>query len=352
MASVLVAGSAAGWALDGWVRSQIYPGGVTALGGLFSHRLTSVDGVGWTLALAAGKIWYLIVSTWGVAGVGLVAVGVLAVRRGTPQATRAMAYLTLATLVGIALGTSAGTPDERSVANFAYGRYLSCLAPVLFLAGAAFAARSTRTTAIRVVLATAGLTLVTGGITWLHAGDRLSHNSFSVLEFPEISFLTWNWNSLKLWPATGVALLLLALAALVIANRRRSGLFIVAAAFIALDLAVMTVVTNRVTLSWSRRLQAATSLAPAGLRPQDHVAINYPLSGRIRLPQIFEVRTGVKRFDRYRRETLPPESTLVVVPWNVRLPPQQSWPAAPANWRPVSIRHTYIGNWVAWRRTG
>src|SRR5258708_5597434 len=186
MAGVWAAGSAAGWALNGWVRSQIYPGGVIALGDAVSDRLTSLDGLGWTLALATGKIWYLIVSTWGVAGVGLVALGVLAVRRGTPHATRATACLTLAALAGIALATSAATPDEGTVANFASGRSLACLAPVLFMAGAVFAVRSTRTAAMRTLLATACLALVTGGVVWLHAGDRLSRNSFPALDFPEI----------------------------------------------------------------------------------------------------------------------------------------------------------------------
>jgi hypothetical protein len=353
MAGVLVAGSAAGWALNGWVRSQIYPGGIEPHGDYLTDRLTSLDGLGWTLALAAGKVWYLIVSTWGVAGVGLVVVGVLAVRGGTPRATRVTACLTLAALAGIALATSAATPDEESVANFAYGRYLACLAPVLFMAGAVFAVRSTRTAAARALLATACLALVTGGVVWLHAGDRISSNSFPALDFPEICFLTWNWGSLELWSATGVALLLLALAAFVIANGRRDGLLIVGAAFIALDLAVMTVFTNRDTRQYARGMESATSLAPAGLRAQDHVAVdNRGLSWWVWFSQAFQVRNGLKLFDRYRRDTLPPDATLVIVPWDARTLPQRSWPAAPASWRPVSIRHTYTGDWVAWRRAG
>jgi hypothetical protein len=353
MANVLAAGSAAGWALNGWVRSQIYPGGVAPLGDWLSDRLSSLDGLGWTLALATGKIWYLIISTWGVAGVGLVVVGVLAVRRGTPRATRATACLTLAALAGIALATSAATPDEGTVANFVYGRYVACLAPVLFMAGAVFAVRSTRTAAVRALLATAGLTLVTGGVVWLHAGDRLSRNFFGEFDFPEICVLTWNWSSLELWSATWVALLLLALAAFVIANGHRDGLLIVAAAFIALDLAIVAVFTNRVTRYWAGQLESATSLAPAGLRAQDHVAVHYPgLSWRIWVSQAFQVRNGLKPIDRYRRDTLPPDATLVVVPWDARTVPQQSWPAAPGNWRPVSVRRTYTGDWVAWRRAG
>jgi hypothetical protein len=352
MTAVLVTGSAAGWALSRWVRTQIYPGGIKSLGDFLSHRLSSLDGLGWTLALAAGKIWYLIVSTWGVAGVGLVAVGVIAVRRDTPRATRTIAYLTLATLTGIALASSAAVPDEGTVGNFVYGRYLDCLAPVLFMAGAAFAVRSTGRTVIRAVLTTAGLTLATGGIVWFHAGDRLSRNFFPVFDFPEICFLTWNWSSLKLWSATCVALLLLALAALVIVEGHRGGLLI-AAAFIALALADMTVFTERVTQNVEKQFGAGTSLAPAGLRPQDHVAVNYPgLRWTVWMPQAFQVRTGLKPIDRYRRETLPPDATLVVVPWDFLSMPEKSWPAAPPGWKPVLVRLGYAGDWIAWRREG
>lgn len=349
--AVLVTMSAAGWALNGWVRTQIYPGGIGPLGDRLFHRLTSLDGMGWTLALAAGKIWYLIVSTWGVAGVGLVAIGVIAVRRGTPRATRATAWLVLATLTGIALGSSAAVPDEGSVGNFAYGRYLCCLAPALFMVGAVFAVRSTGRTAARMVLTTAGLTLMTAGIVGAHAGVRLSRSFFPVFDFPEIDFLTWSWDRLRLWLATGAALLLLTGAGLLIATGRRIGPSAVAATFIGLNVAVVAVVTDRVTAYWDRRLGAATSLAPAGLRPQDHVAVSYPgLQWRVWVPQAFQAWTGLERLDRYRRETLPPDATLVVVPWDFLSMPEKSWPAAPPGWKPVLVRLTYVGDWVAWRR--
>jgi hypothetical protein len=351
VAGTLVTASAAVWALNGWVRSRIYPGGVKPLGDFLSHRLNSVDGLGWTLGLATGKIWYLIVSTFGVAGVGLVAVGVLAVRRRTPVAMRATACVMLAVLTGIAIATSAAVPDEGAVANFVYGRYLGCLAPVLFMAGAAFAVRATRWAAVQVVLATAALALVTGGIVCLHAGDRLSRNFFTPLEFPEISFFTGSWDSLRLWSATCTALLVPALAGVVIAKGRRGGSLIVAGGFIAFALADMTVVANRVVRPLERMLWSATSLAPAGLRAHDRVAVNYPdLAWRIWVTQAFQVRTGLVPIDRFRGATLPPDVTLVVVPWDGLLPPEFSWPAAPEGWHPVSVRHTYTGDWVAWRR--
>jgi hypothetical protein len=354
MAAALVTGSAAGWALNGWVRSQIYPGGSRSLGDFLTRRLSSLDGLGWTLGLATGKIWFLIVSTAGVAGVGLVAAGVLAVRRGTPRATRTTVVVMLATLTGIAIASSAAVPDEGAVANFVYGRYLSCLAPVLFMAGAAFAVRGTRTAVVRAVLAAVGLALATAGVVWFHAGDRLSRSFFAVFEFPEICFLTWDWDSLKLWTATCVALLVLTLATLAIVEGHKVGVLAVAVVFVAFALADMTVVSHRVIQHWERKLASATSLAPAGLRADDHVALSYPgLSWRITVSQAFQARNGIKPIDRNRRETLPPDTTLVVVPWDALLTrPEGSWPAAPAGWHPVAVRTTYTGDWVAWRRGG
>ncbi|QKG18618.1 hypothetical protein [Actinomadura verrucosospora] len=237
VAGVLVAGSVAAWTLNGWVQSKIYPGGVKPLGDFLVDRLTSLDGLAWTLSLAAGKVWFLIVSTCGVAGAGLVVVGALAVRRGTPRPIRATSWVALAALTGIAIASSAAVPDEGTVANFVYGRYLGCLTPVLFMAGAAFAVRSTREAVDRAVLATTCLTLAAGGVVWWYAGKRLSRSFFSVFEFPEISFLTWSWDALRLWSATCAALFLLALAGLVISKYRQAGALVVAAAFIAFALA-------------------------------------------------------------------------------------------------------------------
>jgi hypothetical protein len=347
----LVAASAVAWALNAWLRERLYPGGTMPLGGWLVDRLTSADGLGWTLGLAAGKLWYLIVSTLGVAGVGLVAAGGCVLRRGAPRAVRAAAGLTLAAVAGIALASSAAVPDERTVGNFVYGRYLTCLSPVLFIAGAVFAVRATRRTAVRGVSAVASLALATGGIVWLHAGDRLTRYFFASFDFPESSFITWNWSTLRLWSTTWTALVVLTLSALVIANGRRDGVLICGMAFIAFGLAVVSVMTDRVTQYWARRLESVTSLAPAGLRPNDHVAMDYQgMQWRIWVCQAFEVRTGLKPLDRHRPATLPPDTTLVVVPWDVGIAAEKSWPAAPANWHPVAARQTYAGDWVAWRR--
>ncbi|MDX6742373.1 hypothetical protein [Actinocorallia sp. A-T 12471] len=93
---VLAVGWAAGRALNGYVAASLYPGGARDLGGLLADRMFSVDGQLWAWSGAAGQLWYLVVATWGLGGVGLVAV-VAAVRE--PR-FRAGAVALLAVTVG------------------------------------------------------------------------------------------------------------------------------------------------------------------------------------------------------------------------------------------------------------
>jgi hypothetical protein len=350
---VLFVGTMCGWTLNGWVKSRIYPGGVAPLGDWFMHRVSSLRGIGWTLSLALGQVWYVIVSTFGIAGVGLLVMGVLAVRRGTPRPTRVVVWVTLASVAGIALATSAAVPDEGTVANFAYGRYLSCLTPVLFVTGLAFLWRASRERTTRAVLVTAIGAYAAAAVIWLHAGVRLSRGYFGPFDFPEICVLTGTWDHLRIWSATGLALLPLALATLVLIGYRR-GLFAVAATLVVLDVAIAAVFTNRVSRYWADQLTAATSLtSAAGLSAEDRVGMNYPdMPWRIWVSQAFQARNGLRPIDRFHHGTLPPGLTLVVVPWDVRRPVRESWPAAPAGWRPVTARRSYLGGWAAWRPKG
>jgi hypothetical protein len=346
---VLMSGLAIGRTLNAWVKAQIYPGGVAPLGHWLTDRMTELSGLGWAVALAIGKIWYLVVSTCGVAGVGLVVAGAIAARSTAPRAIRGTACLALAALVGIALGSSAAVPDEGTVANLAYGRYLSCFTPVFFMAGAVFALRASRKAAVHAVIGAVGLTAVSAGIVRWHAGDRLSRNFFLAADFPEICFLTRDWNSLRLWFATGTALALLILSALVIANGRRDGMLIAGISFVGFSLAMVSAVTNGITRYWQGQLTSASALV--GIRAQDRVAGDYrDIPWRIGVEHAFQARNGLKPINRFSRGTLPSDSTLVVVPWDTVTPARQSWPAAPPNWRPVLVRNTSYGGWVAWRR--
>ncbi|GAA4237430.1 hypothetical protein GCM10022254_49470 [Actinomadura meridiana] len=351
MAWVLVATTMIGVQLNDWLRSQLYPRGTYQLEGLLFDRLTSLSGLGWTLSLTAGKFWYLIVSTWGIAGVGLVALTIAVIRDRTAVETRIIAALALISTVGLALATSAATPDENTVANFVYGRYLTCVAPVLFMAAAVLAVRSPALTALRAAPIASAAAVIAGSLVWLHAGDRLSKDFFLSTDFPETSFLTWNWNELRLWPATLMALVLLTGVAALVAYGGNHALAVSAGLIAAVNLAAVLAATGHIVDHWDRRYAANTSLKQQ-LRPDDKVGVNFPdLDWRVWVLHAFQSRHGLVPIDRTGRFPLPADLTLVVVPWTMGTPPRQSWPAAPPNWHIVTAHAPGTGGWVAWRRT-
>jgi len=241
------------WAFNLWVQQKLYPAGSQPTGSDFAHRLESISGLAWTVSLAAGKIWYFIVSTWGVAGIGLVALVVVAADRGRPWADRTVAKAVLASIVLIALATSAAIPDEGTVANYAYGRYLACLAPVAFMTGGAALARIRANHLTRAALAAAGLAVLTASIVQVYAGNRLGRKFFADLDFPEITFLTWHWSSLLLWQATiTVIAVLFVTLAVITALRRQTALTVLAAACLVLNMTVAAVTTARISGYWVR----------------------------------------------------------------------------------------------------
>lgn len=357
----VVASAGAAWLANAWLQPRTYPDGIKPLGNWLTDRLTSLDGLGWTTALAGGQIWYLVVSTYGIAGVGLVAMTALVLRRHTGEeagldeqadrADRVTAAVVLVTVIGIACVTSAALPDERRVGNFVYGRYLACLAPVLVLAGCALAARAGRRALVRAGLAAGGLALATGVLAALHAGDRLSRFIFVGFDFPETSVLTADWGALKLWLAMIVALVLLAALVALCALPWRYG----RAAALLLTLAVCLGSAYQITDRISRPLVRGTravDLAAAGLRGSDVVAVELNLPWKARLPMTYQVsRSEVRRFDA-AKGPVPAGATLVIVRWDLGTAARQSWATAPAGWRPVAERRTGLGDWVAWRHAG
>lgn len=348
---LLVMTTIAGIQLNDWLRSQLYPRGTYGLEGLLVDRLTSISGLGWTLSLTAGKLWYLIVSTWGVAGIGLVALVIAVIRQREPQVTRIIAALALICTFGLALATSAATPDENTVANFVYGRYLTCIAPILFMAAAILVVRSPMVTAFRAAPAASAITLFTGALVWLHAGNRLSEDFFLSTDFAEISFLTWNWEEFRLWPATVTALLLLAGAAALIAYGGGRAILGTAGMIAVLNLAAVLAGSGHIVGHWDQRYSAVASLEKE-LRAEDKVGVNFPgLGWRVWVLHAFESRHGLVPIDRSGRFPLPADLTLVVVPWSPGTTLAQSWPTAPPNWYITSARKPGFGGWVAWRRS-
>ncbi len=352
--AVTAGAAGAGWAMNAWVREQIYPGGVAPLGEWFTTRLSSLDGMTWTLAVSTGQIWHAVVATFGLAGLGLVALVAIMLRRVTPTPDRLVAGAALAAVAGIALATSAALPSEGTVANLAYGRYLACLTPVLLMAGLVVLTRVRRARATRAVLATVGLTLLATAIVRLHAGERLTRDFFGMFDFPEICFITWNWDSLSLVSATLAAVSALAAATLVTTvMSRRGGFAVLVSACVVAELVIAGVTVSKVTAPWGRILTFATDLAPAGLRADDRVGVHYAgLHWRIWVSQAYQVRTKLVPIDPDHPAWLPPDVSLVVLPWPKGMDIRRTWPAAPSGWWPITGNRNHTGDWVAWRRPG
>ncbi|MFI9590779.1 hypothetical protein [Nonomuraea sp. NPDC052265] len=200
----------AGTLLNRALSAALYPGGARDLSGILAGRMTGLDGQAWALAGAAGQLWYLVAATWGLAGLGLAGAVAVVVRRSAPAPRRLLAAVLLATTLGIAYASSAALPDEHRVGNYAYGRYLACVALAWSLAGLLVLAGAGRRAVVRHALAAAGLLAVTGGVVVRYAGDRLQRYAFIAFDFPEVIFLTRVRDSFDLVAASVVTLALLA----------------------------------------------------------------------------------------------------------------------------------------------
>ncbi|GAA3200933.1 hypothetical protein GCM10010468_13910 [Actinocorallia longicatena] len=333
---VLLGAVAAAYAANLWLQGHTYPDGIKELGNWLSERLTSPDGWAWTISGGLGQIWYLTVATWGLGGVALAGAAVALRRAGRPE--RAVAGVTLLTVTGIAFVTIAALPDEHRVGNYVYGRYLACLAPALLVAGFALLARR------RLVWASAGLLLGTALIAQIHAGTRLTRYIFVPFDFPETSFLTWDWHGFKLWPATAVALLILGATAL-LARRFTAG---AVALLCAVGLGADIMATDRISDVMTEEMHVSARLD--ALRPDDKVAVEFDVPWKIRLPQTFAIPSELGRFTLAKGEQPPPGTTLVLTAWPRDVPADAAWPGRPSGWHPVEARRTTLGDWVAWRR--
>ncbi|MEV0200838.1 hypothetical protein [Nonomuraea sp. NPDC050691] len=378
--------------------SAVYPGGARDLSGMLAERLTGLDGQAWALSGAAGQLWYLIVSTWGLAGVGLAAAAVQLVRPGGPFARRVLAGTLLAVTLGVAYASSAALPDEHRVGNYAYGRYLACVAVVWTLVGLATLSRAARAAMIRratlgeraafrdraaavgrgAVLddavaarrpgvlrrlhpavrgvgayagAAAGLMAATGGVAAWYAGDRLRRYAFIAFDFPEVSFLSGVRDSLDMVRATAAALVLLACLTLAAclatsrtavraprgpAGRSRRG-----------SLVPVVVVLAAVNVAFTADLapKAAPHAGPDWLPapPPGRVALDTRVKWNVWVPLTYRVWwTRLERYDGARQ--VPPAGACTAV-----VPPDAGAP--PRGWTATGLGGERQG-WTSWSGPG
>jgi hypothetical protein len=369
-ALALAASVGAGWLLDRYLTSVIYPEGTRSLSGEITARLHSVHGAINVFAMAAGQLWRLVLDSWGLAGIGLVAATAVIVRRGTRTEVRIMAALAVAvTLVIAGMAPAALPPDTAQ--TWASGRYLDAMIAVFFVVGAVVLLRARARTILGCAAFTAGLTAATGAIVAWYAGSSLPTGSFpGGFNFGEPAVATQDWTSANVWLATGVALALLAawvLMALAGRRWRRVALAGVVRVPVVMrvvgTLAVAAVCLVAVAQMTSHVSQAATPaqaantigfVAASGLKPGDQIAVaaNGPgdidVSYSLWAPQAFEVWWTELQF--FNPAAAPPPAGVNVVEagWPAGQPAQASWPHAPAGWRIVASSRA--GGWVVWRK--
>ncbi|WP_106396883.1 hypothetical protein [Actinocorallia populi] len=287
--------------LNAFLLAELYPSGALDLGGNLRDRLLSLDGQAWALSGAAGQIWYLITSTWGLAGAGLVVVVTAAVRRN-PTAL-ALCAITF----GIAYASMAALPDENRVGNFAYGRYLSCVALAYALVGLR------ALTDHRAVLGAVVILTATAQTVTLYAGPRLDSAVFIPFDFPEVIFLTRDSDSLELGLATASATALLAVFALV----RRP--------------VIVLALVNLVALVSITRPLLVEQRPDPGL-PEGGVLTERTVPWQVRAALYHQVSwTKIGWYDRGRR--LPSDACTVFVPWPTGTPVERTWPEHPPTWQ-------------------
>ncbi|MFF5208297.1 hypothetical protein [Streptosporangium sp. NPDC000396] len=335
--AVAVMTGTAGYVLNAELQAALYPDGIRDLTGLLRTRVTSFDGQLRALSGALGQLWYLVVSTWGLAGAGLAAGVAAVVRRRAPLRLRVAATALLVTTAGIAYASSAALPDEQRVGNYVYGRYLACVAIAWALAGLAVLARTSGKTAARHALASAVLLAVTGTAAALYAGDRIRRYNFVAFDFPETSFLTGRYDALNMMGASAAAAGLLACFAVSVLSRFRVPLLSAA-------LAVVNVLFAAVLAG-----QSSTPTGGGWIPPLHGggVAVERGVDWRARISLAYHVWwTEIRRFD-VTRESPPPGTCTVVVPWPDGREATESWPSRPQGWVMAGSGRPPRG-WVAW----
>jgi hypothetical protein len=364
LTAVLAVG--AGWTLNRHLVSALYPEGSRSLSGQLVSTLESVYGVIHVAEMAGGQLWRLVLDSWGIVGIGLVAAVAVAVRgglgrsspltgtarRGVRADLRVMAALSVGVTVLIACSTSAALGPHQPL-TWASGRYLDGMTVTFFLVGAVVLLRATAGQILALAACVAGLTVLTAVTVAVYAGTSLPTVRGRTFNFGEPAVLTQNWSQASVLVATAAALglLLVWVYFAILARYMRVLACVLGAAAAAVSLLAVVQLTahcSRADSVWARAMGISEMAAAGGLKPGEQVAIASNVTGVLRLAQAFEVSsTQVQYFNPFRQPP-PADATVVDRAWPTGQPAGASWPDAPAGWRIVAANR--FGSWVAWRR--
>ncbi len=350
-AAVVTVGVA--WALDRYLVAGLYPQGTRSLSGQLVSTLESFYGIIHITEMAAGQLWRLVLDSWGIAGIGLIAaVGAIA-RRDVRTDLRVMAALSVGVTIGIAFAAPAALPPQQTMV-WASGRYLDGFIVTFFLVGAAVLLRAGTRTILLCTVWIAVLAVMAALTVAVYAGTSLPTGRGMRFDFGEPAVLTQNWSRASVLVATVAALLLLVgwVVFALLARNVPVLTYLLGAAVALVSLAAVVQLTAygpRADTAYAGKTGLAQLAAAGGLKPGEHIAIATNVSGIIRIAQGFEVSST--KLDVFNPFCAPPPADVTVIDaaWPAGKPARASLPEAPAGWRIVAANRT--GDWVVWRKS-
>jgi hypothetical protein len=362
-ALALAASVGVGWLMDRFLSSALYHHGARSLSSQAESRLLTVRGAIHVFEMAMGQMWRLVLDSWGLAGVGLIAAAAVIVQRGTRLDLRIMAALGVAVTLVIAAAAPAALPASQTQ-TWASGRYLDGLIVTFFVVGAVVLLRASARTILLCAAGTAGLAILTGFIVVIYAGSSLLTRGWPWgFDFGEPAVLTQDWYRAGVWMATAVALVLLAVWVLTalaahhfhgvdLAGTVRVPVLMRGACTLgiaAVSLVALAQLTSHVSQATepTRAPRTTGFMTASGLRPGDQIAVASNVDYWVRVPQAFQVWwTAMELFT--PGQPLPAGTTVVETGWPAGQPAQATWPQAPAGWQIAAANHAT--GWVVWRK--
>jgi hypothetical protein len=152
----------------------------------------------------------VVLDSWGIAGIGLVAALLVIVRRDVRSDLRIMGALTVAVTTLIACIAPAALPSDQAQA-WASGRYLDGMIVVFFLVGAAVLLRARMRDIVICAAVCTGLFLLAAVTVAVYIGTTVPTHGFGAgFNFAEPAVVTQNWTNASVALATAVTLVLLA----------------------------------------------------------------------------------------------------------------------------------------------
>ncbi|MEV1328645.1 hypothetical protein AB0J20_03605 [Micromonospora costi] len=332
------------WAVVRLLGDRVYLLGSNPGGGTV-RAVASGPGLARLGAAVVTQLWYLVVVSFGLAGVAW-ATAVRELRRvERGPATRWTLGVALVSTVGVAAGASvilAGVTGKPSDAI--YARYVQMLVPFWVLVGLAVVLTGGYRVVLRRVAVTAallvlGAAVVAGRLAYVASqGHHLRYGGFSA---PDLMALTGGWREFR--PVTA-ALVGLAGCALLVAAARVPRLRVpLLVALVLVNVGSLEVIAQRLVRPMAASTAPTPPVADLGIRPGERVYASTGVSYILRFNLSHQVTwTDVRWFD----DSPPAPADVVFARWA---------PGAADDWNGAAHGFVRLGgnarqHWAAWRR--